>query len=98
MEQKIDYIIRCTRFPIVIVICPVCGKGGTIIQRCRHTLAIQHRSNGKKSHHCYITNHIVFYRRAETIFNTVCRIYPSTLRQIVRGEELNRKQHLPLSN
>lgn len=85
MCNKVYYIFQCRRMRI-LVICPICGKAGTVQLRHRNQVQIGHTPNIK----CSLTNNKGFEKTARHLHDTVYRIQLSVFRDIVRGYKHHR--------
>ena len=77
----VNYIVRIDRgHGNFFVICPTCGRWGTIFKKSKARLAIRHRDDTR----CGITWNRGFEKFAENIYNTVFRINVRKLKSNIR--------------
>lgn len=77
----VNYIARIdTHHSKILVICPTCGRWGTIHIQRKYTLYLHHNVGDK----CATTWHTNFQRFAENVHGTVCRVNLANLKSQIR--------------
>lgn len=89
---RVDVLIRCTRYPVVYVACPTCGRWGTLRKgHTNNSYQVSHKNGSANLIRCSATWNPRFQRFAQGVMTSLYHI-----NQLERNKNI-RSGYLPIN-